>query len=207
MRGARNLEQTPSLVDADVADDIRRTHAAIRVGCCTGRREANRQVVYKRTFVHDGIVETNGARHAVAELRGVLDVAHAGDVVIAAEQERGVVARIAMPRRGIGRCRLTEGEASELDEQEFHDHEAVAGRAQQVAVVAEVGREHVRVERCTTQSIECEVALTEGADHAIFGGGTGINRQRQTRTGGEVIAIAVHLTGIAAPRRSVLNVT
>jgi hypothetical protein len=61
------------------------------------------------------------------ELRGVLDVAHAGDVVIAAEQERGVVARIAMPRRGIGRGPLTEGEARSLDEQKFHDHEAVAG--------------------------------------------------------------------------------
>src|SRR5262249_47777696 len=52
MRGTRNLEQTPSLVDADVADDIRRTHAAIGVGCCTGRREANRQVVHERTVVH-----------------------------------------------------------------------------------------------------------------------------------------------------------
>ena len=38
---------------------------------------------------------------------------------------------------------------------------------------------------------ELEVSLTEGADDAVFGRGTGIDRQRHTRTGGEVVAIAV----------------
>ena len=41
--------------------------------------------------------------------------------------------------------------------------------------------------------VELEVALTEGADNAVFGGGAGINRQRHTGTGGEVIAVAVAL--------------
>ena len=38
MRSARNLEQTPSLVDADVADDIRSADAAVGVGHGASRR-------------------------------------------------------------------------------------------------------------------------------------------------------------------------
>ena len=52
---------------------------------------------------------------------------------------------------------------------------------------------------------ELEVSLTEGADHAVFGGGAGINRQRHTRTGSEVVAIAVALTEIAVPRRLIVD--
>ncbi len=45
--------------------------------------------------------------------------------------------------------------------------------------------------------VELEVALTEGADNAVFGGGAGIDRQRHTGAGDEVIAIAIALTQIA----------
>src|ERR1700682_2996997 len=139
MQRARNLEQTPSLIDADVAD----------VG-------------------------------------GVLDVVRAGDGVITANQERGVVARITMPRRRIGRSRLTEGEAGELDEKEFPSKllPLSQGRASEAAA----GRG------------DREVRLTEGANHAVFRGGAGINRNRQTRTRREVVAIAIPLTQIAELR-------
>src|SRR5437899_167202 len=39
------------------------------------------------------------------------------------------------------------------------------------------------------------------ADHAVFGGGAGINRDRQTRTGVEVVAETVALAGVAAIER------
>ena len=46
MAAARKLEQTPSLIDADVADDVRSTHAAISVAgrARPARRKAGRQV-------------------------------------------------------------------------------------------------------------------------------------------------------------------
>src|SRR3977135_415669 len=86
----------------------------------TGRRKAGRQVEDLRAAEHGRIIETDGAGHAVAELRGVLDVVHAGDGGMTAEQERRVVARVTMPGSGIGRGRLAEGEAGELDEHELN---------------------------------------------------------------------------------------
>src|SRR5262249_18524844 len=110
VRHARNLEQTPSLVDADVTDDVRNMRAAVSIR--TGRsttggaresatwncRDASREVEQRSTVEHGRIIKADGGRHTVAELRGVLDVVHAGDVISAAEQERVVVARIAVPR-------------------------------------------------------------------------------------------------------------
>src|SRR5258706_11984056 len=128
-----------------------------------------------------------------------------------AEQERGVVARITMPRCRVGRSRLTEGETGELDEHELDRDIAAAGGVKQVGVVGDdaaavlsrnacveqTGIQAVRVEGGATQGRELEVGLTKGADHAVFRGGTGINRERHTRTGGEVIAIAILLTEVA----------
>src|SRR6185312_15879661 len=97
----------PSLVDADVADDIGSMHAAVGVST-SGRRldstqckpcgcRSHAQVQQGGAVEHGRIIEADGARHAVAELRGVLDVVDAGDVVSAAHQERVVVAWIAVP--------------------------------------------------------------------------------------------------------------
>ena len=44
MQGARQLEQTPSLVDADVADDVRNMRAAISDRQRPYRGDRNRQV-------------------------------------------------------------------------------------------------------------------------------------------------------------------
>src|ERR1700692_4239889 len=127
MRRSRDLEQTPSLIDPDVAHDVGSMHASISVAGSTRCGETGRQVVHRGTVEHDRIIETDGARHPVAELGGVLDVVHAGDGVMTAEQERRVVARITMPRGRVSRSRLTEGEASELDEHELNCDIAAAG--------------------------------------------------------------------------------
>src|ERR1700716_4041869 len=120
-----------------------------------------------------------------------------------AEQERGVVARITMPRRRIGRSRLTEGEPSELDEHHFNRDVAAACGAQKRTVDASSGiwggSGECRV--VTAVVLELEVALTKGTDDAVFGGGTGINRERHTRTGGPVVAIAVLLAEVAVQGR------
>src|SRR6202040_429757 len=93
----------------------------------TGRRKAGRQVEDRGAAEPRRVIETDGSRHAVAELGGILDVVHAGDGVMTAEQERRVVARITMPGRRVCRSRLTEGEARELDEHELNRGVAFAG--------------------------------------------------------------------------------
>src|ERR1700716_896254 len=124
-----------------------------------------------------------------------------------AEQERGVVARITMPRRRIGRSRLTEGEPSELDEHHFNRDVAAACGAQKRTVDASAGiwggSGECRI--VTAVVLELEVGLTKGADDAVFGGGTGINRERHTRTGGPGVAIAVLLAEVARPGRLIVD--
>src|SRR6266487_4535206 len=139
---------------------------------------------------HGRIIETDRGRHAVAELRGVLDVVDAGHVVRTAHQVRVVVARVAVPGRREGRSRLTEGETSELDEHHFN-RDVTATRAGEP--IRSEGSKCRRVVGVSTEVVELEVGLTEGADNPAFGGGTGINRQRHTRTGNEVIAETVLL--------------
>src|SRR4051794_20917171 len=129
--------------------------SAVGVRTGTDRGRSNAEVQHSGAVEHGRIIETDGARHAVTELRGVLDVVHAGHGVMTAHQERGVVARITMPRRRIGRSRLTEGEACELDERHFNRDVTTAGIVQQVAVqAAELTSRH---EASTTRS-------TGGAD-------------------------------------------
>src|ERR1700676_5102975 len=110
MRRSRDLEQTPGLIDADVADDVRSMVAAVSAAIDTSRIQAVCKVEDVVTVERDRVIKTDGAGHAVTELGGVLDVVDAGDGSITAEQVRGVVARITMPRRRIGRGGLTEGE-------------------------------------------------------------------------------------------------
>src|SRR5439155_20277925 len=129
VRQTANLEQTPGLVDADVADDVRSVDAAVglRRHTASGSRETNRNVTDNGAVVHGRFIQTDGARHAVAELSGVLDVVDAGYVVRTADQVRVVVARIAVPGRRKGRNRLTEGEAGELQEDLVNCDVGIAG--------------------------------------------------------------------------------
>src|SRR5262249_5247342 len=121
VQGARHLEQTPGLIDADVADDVRNISAAVGIakrgdvgawrtvqakvaaGDFGSRRVDDLRAV---VAVGAGVIDTDGARHAIAELHGVLDVVDAGDGVIAADQTAGQVTRKALPRRGKARSRL-----------------------------------------------------------------------------------------------------
>src|ERR1700738_3629418 len=205
MRRRRNLEQTPGLIDSDVADDVGSMHAGVSVARGAGRIEACRQVIYRGAVEHGRVIEADGAGHAVAELGGVLDVVDAGDGVMTTEQVRGDVARITVPRRRIGRGRFTEGEAGELDEYKFNPDIATACAMKQVGVVTEIGIQGVRVQARSAKHIEGEVALTEGANHAIFSGGARINRQRHTRTGDKIVAITVLRPRVTAPGRSTLG--
>ena len=203
MRRGRQLEQTPGLIDPDVADDVRRMRAGIgvRSGAVGADRRRDAQVVDGGAIPDGRIVETDRGRYAVAELGGVLDVVDAGVGVVAAEQARIDVAREAVPGRRVGRRRLTEGEAGELDEEIFDRDIAAASGGQQRAVDGRAGVERRRRGWSMPKLLELEVALAEGADHAVFGRGTGIDRQRHTGAGDEVIAIAVLLAEIAAPGR------
>src|SRR5262249_40929163 len=121
--------------------------------------------------------------HAVAELRGVLDVVHTSDGVVTADQEGRVVARIAVPRRRIGRGRLTEGEAGGLQETMLNtDAAATDAIEHKAAEPTERGRtraEHVRVG--AAKVIELPVGVREGAAAWVLGGGRGINGERLSR--------------------------
>src|SRR5262249_13467723 len=97
--------QTPGLIDPDVADHVGRVHATIGVTHAADSVQAasGGEVEDVGAVEHNRIIEADGAGHAVAELRGVLDVVHTGDGVVTAEQVGRVVARIAVPRRRVGR--------------------------------------------------------------------------------------------------------
>ena len=102
-------------------------------------------------------------------------------------------------------AKATEGEASVLDEQELNRGVTAARHVQQVGVVAKIGVERVWIVGRVAQRIELEIGLAESADHAVLGRGTCIDRERQTRTGGQDVVITVALTGIAVPGRLVLH--
>ena len=203
MRRGGNLEQAPGLVDADVADDFRRMDAGIGVARVQRGVQRRRQIVDGGTVPHRRIVETDAGGDAVAELRRVLDVVGAGTIAAMAPQQEGrVVARITLPGRRVGGRRLAEGESRELDEEIIDGDIAAAGGVEQVRVADRgIHVNSVRVEAAAAQRGEREFGRTKGADHAIFGGGTGINRQHHARARDEIIEIAVPLPGIAIPRR------
>src|SRR6185312_10025368 len=91
----RQLEQTPGLIDPDVADNVRRmrTRVGARSGAVGADRGGTAQIVDGGTIPHGRVIETDRGRYAVAELGGVLDVVDAGVGVVAAEQVRVDVAR------------------------------------------------------------------------------------------------------------------
>src|SRR5262249_52739714 len=64
-------------------------------------------------------------------------------------------------------------------------------------------RQRVRVSGA--EVVELEVSLAEGTNDAIFGGGTGIDRERHTRTAVDLVDKAVALTEVARPGRLTVN--
>ena len=203
MRRGRKLEQTPGLIDPDVADDVGRMDpgVGIRTRSVGADCRWNAQIIDGGAVPHGRIVETDSAGHAVAELGSVLNVVDAGVGIIAAEQGRIDVARKTVPRRRIGRGRLAESEAGELDEKVLDRDVAAAGRVEQLRVIAQIGRQVVRVKSAPAEGGELKVALTEGADDAVFGRSARIDRQRQTRTGHVVVGITILLAEVPVPGR------
>src|SRR6201994_2527572 len=114
-----------------------------------------------------------------------------------------------MPRRGVGRSRLTEGEASELDEHHFDGHITFTRLVEQRGGAShrKRGAEHVRVHGIVALGRELEVSLTEGTAHAVFRVVVFSGRRRHTRTGCEVVTETIVLAEIARPRRLVIDRT
>src|ERR1700716_119016 len=199
MQRARDLEQTPSLVDTDVADQIGHHEAAVSGLTAANRAEAG------------GSQRTGRGTSPQVEQRGAAEhgriIEADGDGVMAAEEERGVVARITMPRRGIGGRRLTEGKTRELDEREL-DRDKAAARATQNGIgqateSIDVRGESVGVRR--TEVLKLEVALQEGTNDAVFSCGTRIDGERHTRTAVYQIAEAIALAAVTVPERSIVD--
>src|SRR5258708_24093091 len=156
---------------------------------------------------HGRIIEAEAARHAVAELPSVLDVVHTGNRVFAADQEGAVVARITIPGRRIGRRRLTEGEAGELQEHVLN-RDIAAADARKRGIVQATQRAGGRGDNrrvATLEVLELEVALSKGTNDAVLGGGSGINRQRHTRPAVDVIAPPITLARVAPISPRTLN--
>src|SRR4029453_15794202 len=105
------------------------------------------------------------------------------------------------------RGRVTEGEARELKEPEPDRDIAFARLVQQASrsACARRSREQQRVDGVIALGAELEVGLSEGADNAVFRGGAGINRQRHTRAGREVIIITIALAEVARPGRLIVD--
>src|SRR6185295_18980269 len=59
MRHTRNLEQTPSLVDADVTDDVGNMRSAVGVGTGTDLGRSNAEVQHSSAVEHGRIIETD----------------------------------------------------------------------------------------------------------------------------------------------------
>ena len=179
-------------------------HAGIGVAGVECRIQRQHQIVDGGTVPNDGVVKADRGRHAVAELRRVLDVVGSGAVVlVAAQQERRDVAGRTLPRVCIGGRRFAEGESCELQEEIRDGDIALARLVQQTGVGAEQRRAgEVRgVDRAAALGGELEFGRAVGADRAIFGAGPGIDRKEHARTVDEIVMIAVLLPGVAVPRR------
>ena len=181
---------------------------SVRTGPVCTDRPRDAQIVDRSAIPDRRIIEANRARYAVAELRSVLDVIEAGVGVIAAQQVRADVARKTVPRSRVGRRGLTEGEAGKLDEGIFN-RDVTTTRGVKERSVDAAAREGScgGLARVVARAVvvELEVALTEGTDNAVFRCGAGINSQRQTGAGDEVVAIPVILAEVAAPGRRPVN--
>jgi hypothetical protein len=66
-------------------------------------------------------------------------------------------------------------------------------------------REQERIDRIVALGRELDVGQTEGADHAVFRRGAGVDGQPQPRTGREVIIVTIALAEIAKPRRLIVD--
>ncbi len=206
MRRERRLEQAPGLVDAERRDQIRSNRAGI-VARAVGTESAgtlHTEILHAGLIVGRLILGRQGQRHAVAELRGVGELVDAGDRATAADEAVEIVARIVGPRRRELRDRLTHGEAGELDEGVI-DADRAGGDTARAGVVRSSRRSDRRVDRRACRGARAiavrgpaEGRIEEGANHAVFGRGAGVDVQVFTRTPGVAVGEAVLRTAGAA---------
>src|SRR6185295_3661645 len=141
-------------------------------------RAGNAQIVDGGAIPDGRIVQADRGRYAVAEHRHVLDVVRPAVIAtVATQQERIDIARSPLPGGCVGGSRLAEGESRKLDEQIIDSDVAATRGVKEGAVDAcRKGRgcSGRRIE--VTGIVELEFGRTEGADHAVFGGGAGIDR-------------------------------
>ncbi|GCC42632.1 hypothetical protein chiPu_0026630, partial [Chiloscyllium punctatum] len=214
MRRERRLEQAPGLVDAERRDQIRSNRAGI-VARAVGTESAgtlHTEILHAGLIVGRLILGRQGQRHAVAELRGVGELVDAGDRATAADEAVEIVARIVGPRRRELRDRLTHGEAGELDEGVI-DADRAGGDTARAGVVRSSRRSDRRVDRRACRGARAiavrgpaEGRIEEGANHAVFGRGAGVDVQVFTRTPGVAVGEAVLRTAGAGVVAGVIRV-
>ena len=221
MRSHRRLEEAPGLVDTDLTDEVRRTRTADGVGAvraadhAAGGRAGHVEVA--GLIVLGGIFSRERRRHALAEVGRVRELGDAGNGAAAADEVVGDVAGIVGPGRVELRHGLTHREAGELDEGVVHAERT--GRGVAIGAVHRTGA--VRTDEAGARSVEAERtavlgstrcrtgagvvagrpgedAVEEGANHAVFGRGAGVDVQVFTSAEGVVVHQAVASTGNAA---------
>src|SRR3954454_4210118 len=195
MRRYRELGQTPSLVDADHADEVRSpgTAEALRTvgaGHDTRRSSAGR-VPQVGCVVGNLILGRNCSADAVAEIKSIGQLIGSGDVATTANQGVEVVGGIVPPRGvelGIG---LTHREAGELNE----------GVVNADGIAARDARVLARAKRAGDVAVRrgpAEGRIPVGADHAVLGRGARIDVEVLARTRGVVVCQAVMRTSSTA---------
>ncbi len=206
VRGGGDMQRTPGLIEAQVADDIRNMVAGLRIalegvggGAVTGGRRseraeqragaAERSVHHTRRTVGLGVFERDRRRNAAAEFRRVRELRDTGRVERAREEAGRTDPRTRQrPLRIELRNRLTEGEACELDEQEV----VLDKTARDILAALQIVEQDARV----------------GADDTVFGLRAGIDEQVQAFAIGEEIAVVgVRTAGAALIERHAVRGT
>ena len=171
-------------------------------------------VVVTSLIVLGRILSADRNRHAIAELGGIDELVHASDVPPPPIEDRRVVARIVGPGSAERRDGFTHREAGELDEGVVHADRT--GSAARDAVVACQRRCRSASKRCTgvgriAVEVQLKVGIEEGANHAVFGGGAGIDVQVFTGTSASVEALAKRLfqhrcAAVSTARRRIVEI-
>src|SRR3954451_6530072 len=200
----RSLEQTPSLINAYMANQVRccrtpNVGGAVRAAenVVSSRRRSHRsrgsEIDVAGLHVANLILRRYRAANAVAEFSSVADLVHAGNRIAAADKSVEVVRRIALPGGVELRHRFTECEAGELDEGIVHAERAAGdlAAARSCRVVSIIRSRATGQHPPTSNSSPAvaargpgEDAIEEGANDAVFGRGARVDVEVFTRTEG-----------------------
>ena len=198
----RQLEQTPSLVDTEHADDVRSCSTGealrtVRAGH-DARCRRTRRVPQVACVVSDLVLRRNRRGNAIAQVGGVRQLVHTGDVATTTNQTVKVVGGIVVPGGvELGIC-LTQREAGELNEGVVNANGIAARDASVLRRTNCAGDVSVR-------RGPAERRIEVGADHAVLGGGARIDVQIFAGACSVVIAEAVARAECARPSGSIID--